>query len=201
MLEQLADLPPDPLLAPRGLLRRLRSGTATSQLWGAGGQSLSELGDGGEDRLVHFLDDMEGAELMRHRTEDRGDRLGIQRRAVGRDPLEDQAARLQGLMEAAEERLDVLGGRIAVEDPVGEPLEGAVVDDREDAERAVIQLIGGDVAREVRQRPVEVVGRDPPLRLFPPRPRPSSGSWRRGRTRGDRARGSNWRCDRASRPR
>ena len=59
-------------------------------------------------------------------------------------------------------------GGVVVEDLVGEPLEGAVVDDREDAERAVIQLVGGDVAREVRQRPVEVVGVDSSRRLFPP---------------------------------
>ena len=182
-------------------LRCLRAGTAASQLGGAGSQVLSELGNRGEDRLIHFLDDMKGAELMRHRTEDRGDRLGIQRRTVGRDPLEDQPARLQGQLEAAEERLDVLGGRIAVEDLVGEPLEGAVVDDRQDAERSVIELVGGDVTREVRECPIEVVGVDPSRRLFPPRPRPSSGSWHRGQTRGARARGSSRRCDRVNRPR
>ena len=54
------------------------------------------------------------------------------------------------------------------EDLVGDPLEGAVIDDRQDAERAVVQLVGGDVAREVRQRPVEVLGVDPSRRLFPP---------------------------------
>src|SRR5512135_2259685 len=66
---------------------------------------------------------------------------------------------------------------------VGESLEGAVVDERQDAERAVIQLVGGDEAREVGECPVEVLGFGPPRRLFPPpRPRPNSGSWRRGRT-------------------
>ena len=53
-------------------------------------------------------------------------------------------------MESAEERLDVLVGRVVIEDLVEEPLESAVVDDREDAERTVIQLVGSDVAREVR---------------------------------------------------
>ena len=104
-------------------------------------------------------DGVERAELMRHVTEDRSDRLGIQLRAVGGDPTEGHSARLQGRVEAAEERLDVVVGRVVVEDLVGEPLEGAVVDDREDAEGAVIQLVGGDEAREVGQRPVEVVGR------------------------------------------
>src|SRR5258705_6351262 len=50
------------------------------------------------------------------------------------DPLEDRPSRLEGRVEATEERFDVLGGRVAVQDPVGDPLEGAVVDDRQDAE-------------------------------------------------------------------
>ena len=87
VLEQLTDLPLDPLLSSGGLLRGLRNGTAARQLGGAGGQILAEFGDGGEDRLGHLFEDMEGAKLMRHFTEDGGDRLGIQGRAVGRDPL------------------------------------------------------------------------------------------------------------------
>ena len=50
-------------------------------------------------------------------------------------------------MEAAEERFDVALGRVVAEDLVGEPLEGAIGDDREDAERAVIQLVGSDEAQ------------------------------------------------------
>ena len=134
---------------------------------------------------------------MRHLAEDLGDQLGIQRRAVGRDPLEGQSPCRRGGLEAAEERLDVDVGRVVVEDLIEQPLEGPVVDDREDAKRAVIELVGGDVAREVRQCPVEVVGVDPSRRPFPPRPRPSSGSLRRERTRGALARGSNWRSDKA----
>ena len=106
--------------------------------------------------------------MVRDLTEDRGDRLGIQRRAVGRDPLEGQPARRESPVEAAEEGRDVRVGRVVVEDLVGEPLEGAVVDDRQDAERPVIQLVGGDVAREVRECPVEMLGVDPSRRLFPP---------------------------------
>ena len=56
------------------------------------------------------------ADLMRHRTEDCGDRFGVQRRAVGRDPLDGQPACLQGLAEAAKECLDVDLGRVAVQD-------------------------------------------------------------------------------------
>jgi hypothetical protein len=65
-------------------------------------------------------------------------------------------------LEAAEERLDVaVGGGIVGQDLVGEPLEGAVIDVRQDAKRSDIQLVGGDGSREVRQRPVKVVGVDP----------------------------------------
>ena len=52
-------------------------------------------------------------------------------------------------MEPAEEGRDVLVGRVVIEDLVGEPFEGAIIDDREDAERPVIQLVVGDIAREV----------------------------------------------------
>jgi hypothetical protein len=81
---------------------------------------------------------MEGADLVRDLTEDPGDRLGIQRRAVGRDPTDGQSAGLEGGPEPAEERRDVLVGRVVVEDLVRQSLEGAVVDDREDAKRPVI---------------------------------------------------------------
>ena len=74
-------------------------------------------------------------------------------------PLRVKPRVCEGRVESAEERLDVLVRRIVIEDLVGEPLEGAVVDDREDAEGSVIQLVGSDVAREVRQSPVEIVGR------------------------------------------
>ena len=200
-LEQVTDLLLDPLLTTGGALRGLRGETAPPQLGGVGRQALAQLGHGGADRLGYIAKDVERTKLMGPIAEDRGDRLGVQRRAVGGDPLEDQAARLQVGLGAVEERLDVFVGRVVAEDLVGEPLEGTIVDDRQDAERAVRQLVGGDEAREVGECPVEVIGRDPPRRLFPPRPRPSSGSWRRGRTRGARARGSNWRCDTVSRPR
>ncbi len=107
VLEQVTDLALDPLLAAGGSLRRLGGGAAPWQLGSTGRQGLAQLGHGREDRLVHVVKDVECAELMRHVAEDRGDRLGVQRRAVGRDPLERQSTRLQGRVEAAKERLDV----------------------------------------------------------------------------------------------
>ena len=201
VLEQFTDLLRDPLLKPGGLSRRLGAGTAPRQLGSRGGQILAELGHGAKNLLGHFLEDVECAELMRHRTEDRGDRLGIQWRTVGRDPLEGQSPRRQVGLKTAEERLDIDMGRGVVENFVEESREGPVVDDREDAKRTVIKLVGGDVAGEVRERPVEIVGVDSSRRLFPPRPRPSSGSLRKGRTHDVLARGSNWRSDKGGRPR
>ena len=94
VLEEVADFPLDSLLAPGRVLCRLGGlGPAPRQLGGSGGQPLALLGEGREDRLGHFAEDVEGTELVRDFTEDRGDRLGIQRRTVGRDPLEGQSAR------------------------------------------------------------------------------------------------------------
>jgi hypothetical protein len=45
---------------------------------------------------------------------------------------------VEGGPEPAEERRDVRVGRVVVQDLAGVPLEGAVIDDRQDAERAVI---------------------------------------------------------------
>jgi hypothetical protein len=188
---------------PLGRLKAEPANSGPSDPTGSGGGEGDEPEGATPNGLDARLrsDGVECAELMRHLAEDRGDRPGIERRAVGGDPLEDQFSRLQSGVEAAEEGLDVLVSRVVVEDLIGEPLEGPVVDDREDAERPVIQLVGRDIAREVGQGPVEIVWVDPSRRLFPPRPRPSSGSLRRGRRRGAHARGSSRRSDRASRPR
>ncbi len=169
VVEQLADLPLDRLLAPgRMLVRPWWPRPAPRQLRRRGGQPLALLGHGREDRLGHFAKDMEGTELMRDLAEDRGDRLGIQRRAVGRDPRDGQPAGREGGLEPAEEGRDVRVVGVVIEDLVGEPLEGAVVNDRQDAERPVIQLVDGDEAREVGEGPVEMLGVDPSRRLFPP---------------------------------
>jgi len=72
---------------------------------------------------------VERADLMGHVAEDGHDRLGVKGRPVGGDAPDGQPARLQRRAEAAEEGLDVLGGRGAFQDVIGEPLVRAVLDE------------------------------------------------------------------------
>ena len=201
MLEEITDFPLDPLLATGGTPRRLRAGTTARQLGSARRQGLPQLGHRGEHRLGDLAQNVECAKLMWYVAENRGDRCGVQRRAVGRDPLEGESARFQSGVEATKEGHDVGLGGVVVEDLVGQPLECPVIDDRQDAERPVIQLVGGDVTGEVRQRPVEIVGVDLSRRLFPPGLDPVL-----DRCVGDEhaviaPESSNWRCDTVSHPR
>jgi hypothetical protein len=50
-------------------------------------------------------------------------------------------------------------GGIVIQDLVEEALVAAIIDNRKNAEGAVIELIGGHVARKIRQRPVRVTGK------------------------------------------
>lgn len=134
-----------------------------------------------QDRLGQVGDDVELANLMRDRSEDLQDRLGIESRTVSRDPKELQAAAIEDQLEATEERQDILVGWIMVENFVDNPLELPVVHDREHAERAVVELVGGDVARELAQSPIEVFTLDAYFAFFFPTPRPSFEPWQRVR--------------------
>jgi hypothetical protein len=111
---------------------------------------------------------VELADLVRDVLEDLGDRDRVERRAIGRDPPQGQSTLIQRRLEAAEEVGDVVLVGVVVEDAVGESLEGPVVDDRQDAERPIVELVGGDLAREISQRPREIVRGDASHRLFPP---------------------------------
>ncbi len=142
MVEQVADLPLDRHPTPG---RLVGTRPAPQQLRRRGGQALALLRHRREDRLGDLAQDVEGANLMGDLAEDLGDRLGILRRAVGRDPGDGQRAGVEGGAEPAEQGRDVRVGRVVVEDLVGEPLEGTVIDDRKDAKRPVIQFVGGDV--------------------------------------------------------
>src|SRR6516165_2666079 len=201
MLEQVADLPLQVPASPGLPLRLQCAGPPARELRLLRGQVLADRSDGMEDGLVQLGQDVEATNLVLDRAEDLGNRLRIQLRTVGGDPLEAQPAARQGGLEPPEERSDIPVSRVVVEDLVAQPLEGAVVNDREDAEGAVVQLVRGDVPRETVEGPIEVVGPDAIGRLFSPWPPPSSGWWRRGRRRGGRARDANWRPDRGGRAR
>ena len=110
-----------------------------------------------QHRLDQFLDGVELAELVGRIAKHFGNRLGIQGRSVGRDPLQHQFVPLERRLQRAEESLDVGVVRIVVQHFVDEAAEGVVVDDREDTEQPVVQLVGRDVPRKSIQRGVQVL--------------------------------------------
>src|SRR5437016_1425022 len=156
MLKQIPDLPLQVSSPPDLPLRLRRDGAPAGELRLLRGQALADLSDGAEDGLVQLRQDVEATNLMLHRAEDLGNRLRIQLRTVGRDPAEGQSAAGQGRPEPPEERPDIPVFRVVVEDLVAQPLEGAVIDDRQDAEGTVVQLISGDVPGEAVEGPIEV---------------------------------------------
>jgi len=101
-------------------------------------QLLADFGHRTENCLRQFLDDMELADVMGKVAKHLGNGLRIQRRTVGRDAPRRQFALLECRLERAEETLHVCVGRIVVQHLVGDAPEGAVVDNREDTERAVV---------------------------------------------------------------
>src|SRR6266568_3857685 len=75
----------------------------------------------------------------------------------------------------------------------------AIIDRGEHTEGTVIEFIGGDIPRKIRQGPVQELRVHARLCLFFPQPRPSFGSWQRARTHGGRATGANSPGGRANR--
>src|SRR5260370_34310491 len=88
-----------------------------------------------------------------------------------------------------------------VQDLIEDALIAAIIDRGENAERSVIEFIGGHIPRKRSQGPVQEVGVHTRLRLFFPPPPPNSGSWQRGQTPGGRATGASWEDGRANPPR
>src|SRR5262249_29458952 len=120
-------------------------------------------------------------------------------RTIGRDALDHAPMSRDQFLQATEKSGDVLVSGVALQDVVEQPALLTSIDGRQDTEGTVIQLVGRQVAREVGQSPIQVIGLNlRPAFFFPP-PRPSSRSWRTGQRRGDRAKGARRRFDRASR--
>ena len=188
------------LLRPDGALGFLGRGPALGQFGYPGLQLLTHPGHGTKHGLRQLGQDVEFADLVGHPGEDLGQGRRVEIGAVGGDPLERQPSSGQFLSEASQEVLDVVLGRVVVQDLVDQPLESPVVDDGQDAEGAIVEFVGGDVAGEALKRPVEIGVLEMGLSsFFPPLP-PSSGPWRRAQTPGGLARGARMRSGRAIRP-
>ena len=138
-------------------LRLRRAGPPTGKLRLLRRQVLADLSDGAEDGLVQLSQDVEATNLVLNRAEDLVNRLRIQLRTVGGDPVDGQPAARQDHLEPPEERPDIPVSRVVVQDLVAQPFEGAVVDDRQDTEGAVVQLVSGEIPGEAVEGPIEVV--------------------------------------------
>src|SRR5882672_6614872 len=152
-----------------------------------------------QDPLRQFLEDMEGTKLMGHFSKNLADRFGIERRAIGRDPLEDKGAIRQRRLEAPQKDDDVVMLWIVIEDRREHPFVLPIVDGREHTGGPLIEFISCHVAREGLKRPVQKRTVHLPLRLFSPQPPSNSGGWQRAQRRGDRATDAHWRDGKASR--
>src|SRR6516162_5624022 len=86
-----------------------------------------------------------------------------------------------------------------MQDGIENTLVTAIIDRREHTEGTVIEFIGSDIPRKIRQGPVKELWVHARLRLFFPPPRPSFGSWQRAQTPGGRATGASWPGGRAYR--
>jgi hypothetical protein len=102
------------------------------------GQVLADRSDGVEDSLVQLGQDVEATNLVLDRAEDLGNGLWIELRTVRGDPVEAQPAARQGRLGPPEGRPDIPVSRVVVENLVAQTLEGAVVNDRQDAGGAVV---------------------------------------------------------------
>jgi hypothetical protein len=138
MREQVADLPLQVPASPGLSLRLWRAGPSARELRLLRGQVLADRSGGVEDSLVQLGQDVEATNLVLDRAEDLGNGLGIELRTVRGDPVEAQPAARQGRLEPPEERPDIPVSRVVVENLVAQTLEGAVVNDRQDAEGAVV---------------------------------------------------------------
>ena len=200
-LEESGDLCLEPFPgqgAPRGLAG---SRTPARRRRNPGPDGFADLGHCPQDCQGDVGDDVELADLVRHVAKDIQNRLRIHGRTVGRDPLELQTTAIEDPLESSEEVQHVLVRWVVVEDVVDEPLEAAVVHDRQHAKRTIVEFVGSDVSGELAKSPIQVVSRDARFAFFSPTPRPSSGLWRMARRPDGLAKGARRPIGTRARPR
>jgi len=200
LLEQFRDAMMDrlgaALLAPRfrGVL-----GASSRQLRGLVGQALPQASQGPQHNLGQVRENMKFTDLVRNPPKYLGNRLRIQGRTIGCDAPDHVPTSRNQFLQAAQKLGNVPVSRVVLQNLVEQPALLTGIDGRQDTEGTVIQFVGRQVAREVGQSPIQVIGLNLRLAFFFPLTRPSSRSWRMGQRRGDRARGARRPCDRASR--
>jgi len=200
MLEQLRDVMMDGLGEAMPALRRRRLlGASPWQLRSLFGQPLPQSSQDAQHSLSQLLEDMELTNLVGNRPEHPGNWLRIQGRGIGRDAQDHAAVGRDQLLQAIKKPGDVPVSRVVLQHVVEQPALPPGIDGRQDTEGTIVKLVGRQVTREVGQGPIEVVGLSLRPGFFFPRPRPSSGSWRKGRRRADPARGATRRCGTADR--
>jgi hypothetical protein len=131
ILEQVADFLLNRFVGARHAAGRFvcRRRSPALQLGLGLGQAIALFGYRFQDPLGKLLNDMEGTQLMGHVTKDHADRFGIERRAVGRDPLEFQVALRQGSLQTPKKGFDIVMIGIVIEDLIENPFVLPIVDD------------------------------------------------------------------------
>ena len=200
MLEQLRDAMMDGLSVaiPTPRSRRLL-GASSRQLRSLFGQPLPQSRQDTQHRPSQFLEDMELTNLVGNRPKYPGNWLGVQWRGIGRDAQDHAAVGRDQSLQATKKPGDIPVSRVVLQHVIEQPALPSSIDGRQDTEGAIVKFVSRQVAREIGQGPIEIVGLSLRSAFFFLRPRPSFGSWRRERRRGDHARGATRRCDRAGR--
>src|ERR671918_142756 len=188
VFEEVANLFLEPLLRSSAPCCRAGTWTTARYLGDVGTDRLAYLCDRPQDRLGQLRDDVELANLVRYIAKELGNRLWIKGRCVCCEAKKPQLTAFEDHLETLEELSNVVMCWVVVKYFVQDPLEAAIVHDREHPEGAVVQLIGGNVAREVTECPIQVVPFEARFTFFPPMSRPSSERWQRARRHDGRAR-------------
>jgi len=124
-------------------------GTASWQLGSLCGKLLAEACKYSQYRLGQFLEDVELADLVRELPKDLSYWLRIEGRGVGRDPAHNATVCGNRFPQPFQEATNVFVLRIMLKHLVQQAALTLAIDDRQDAEWAVIQLVCGHVAGEI----------------------------------------------------